>query len=191
LIAFTTGTRDGAVIAVSQGLLRALDNRELTAVMAHEISHLKNNDLWIMNISATFSQITSTLSAIGQIILIFNLPLAVLSEHHFPWIGILILIFAPTLAMLLQLALSRTREFDADLMAARLTGDSRGLASALFTIEQHQRGWLGRLPWMGHGSPYDTICRTHPPTRARIRRLMAVADRTPVFAWRPVDFNRA
>ncbi len=191
LTAFTTGTRDDAVIAVSEGLLRALDNRELTGVMAHEISHLKNNDLWIMNVSATFNQITSILSAVGQIMLIFNLPLVVLTEHHFPWIGVLVLIFAPTLTMLLQLALSRTREFDADLMAARLTGDSRGLASALFTIERYRRGWLGRLRWMGHGSPYDTIWRTHPPTRARIRRLMAVADRSPMFGWRPVGVNRA
>jgi heat shock protein HtpX len=184
LSALTTGSRGDAVIALSDGLLRSLNNRELTAVMAHEISHLKNNDLWIMNVSATFNQVTSILSTIGQVLLFLNLPLILLSEHHFPWIGILLLIFAPSLAMLLQLALSRTREFNADLGAAMLTGDPRGLASALFKIEQHRRSWLGRLRWMGHGSAYDSIWRTHPPTRERINRLIDVSPKTPLFQTR-------
>lgn len=184
LSAFTTGSRDDAVIAISDGLLRSLNNRELTAVMAHEISHLKNNDLWIMNVSATFNQVTSILSTIGQVLLLMNLPLILLSGHHFPWIGILLLILAPSLTMLLQLALSRTREFNADLGAATLTGDPRGLASALFKIEQHRRSWLGRLRWMGHGSFYDAIWRSHPPTRERINRLMDVSPKMPLFQSR-------
>ena len=184
--AFTTGSRDNAVIAMSDGLLRTLNNRELTAVMAHEISHLQNNDLWIMNVSATFNQVTSILSTIGQILLFLNLPLIMLSEHHLSWIGILFLILAPTLGMLLQLALSRTREFDADLGAAVLTGDPQGLASALFKIEQYQRGWIGRLRWLGHGSPYDSIWNTHPSTRERINRLTVLAERTPLIrSWPP------
>ncbi len=178
LSAFTTGSRDDAVIALSDGLLRALNDRELSGVMAHEISHLKNNDLQMMNLSTTFNQFTSILSSIGQILLLLNLPLLLSSEFHFPWIGILFLIFAPTLAMLLQLALSRTREFDADLGAAALTGDPRGLAAGLFKIEQHQRGWLRRFRWMGHGHPSGTIWSTHPPTGERIHRLMEIAPTT-------------
>jgi heat shock protein HtpX len=175
--AFTTGSRHHAVIAVTDGLLRRLNDRELTAVMAHEISHLKNNDLRMMTVSATFSQITSILSAIGQVLFLLNLPLILISEQHVSWFGILFLIMAPTLAMILQLALSRTREFDADLGAAELTGDPKGLASALLKIENDQRGWLGMLRWSGPSRPYDALWNTHPATRDRVKRLMAVAQR--------------
>ncbi len=184
LSAFTTGSRGDAVIALSDGLLRSLNNRELAAVMAHEISHLTNNDLWIMNVSATFNQVTSILSTIGQVLLFLNLPLILLSGHYFPWIGILLLILAPSMAMLLQLALSRTRELNADLGAATLTGDPQGLASALLKIEQDRRSWLGRLSLMGHGSAYDALWRTHPPTRERINRLMDVSPETRLFQTR-------
>ena len=177
LSAFTTGSRHSSVIAFTDGLLRTLNDRELAAVMAHEISHLKNNDLRMMNVSATFSQITSILSAIGQILLILNLPLILISDHHVSWFGILFLIMAPTLAMMLQLALSRTREFDADLGAAELTGDPKGLASALLKIENYQRGWLGMFRWPGPSRPYDALWNTHPATRDRVARLMAVAQR--------------
>jgi heat shock protein HtpX len=176
--AFTTGSRHRSVIAVTDGLLRTLNDRELTAVMAHEISHLKNNDLRMMNVSATFSQITSMLSAIGMILLILNLPLILISDHHFSWFGILFLIMAPTLAMTLQLALSRTREFDADLGAAELTGDPRGLASALLKIENYQHRWLGMFRWSGPSRPYDALWNTHPATRDRVKRLMAVAQKS-------------
>lgn len=128
------GPRDNSVIALTDGLLSALNQRELTAVMAHEISRLKNNDLWMMNLSATFIQITSILSTIEQILLVLNLPLILFYEHHFSWVGMLFLVLAPTMAMLLHLALSRTREFDADLGAATLTGDPQGLSSALLKI---------------------------------------------------------
>ena len=181
LSAFTTGSRNHAVVALSDGLLRTLNDRELTAVMAHEVSHLKNNDLWMMNLSATFNQVTSMLSTLGQILLLLNLPLIVLSEHHFPWIGILFLIVAPTLSMMLQLALSRTREFHADLGAAALTGNPQGLATALLKIEEHQHNRLGRLRWLGRVSPDDSIWNTHPPTRERVSRLLALADRAPVI----------
>jgi heat shock protein HtpX len=191
LSAFTTGSKNDAAIAVTDGLLRALSSRELTAVMAHEISHLKNNDLWTMNVAATFSRMTSILSAVGQLLLILNLPLILLSGHHFPWIGILVLMVAPTLAMILQMALSRTREFDADLGAATLTGDPQGLASALLKIERYQRGWMGRLRWLGRSGPYDSILNTHPATRDRVNRLIALEQNTPLDRSMPYHRHEA
>ena len=183
--AFTTGSRDDAVIAVTEGLLQALNMRELTAVMAHEISHLKNNDLWMMNVSATFNRMTSMLATVGQILLLLNLPLMLLSGQHISWIAILVLMLAPAVAMLMQLALSRTREFAADLGAAALTQDPQGLAAALLKIEHHQHGWLGRLGWLRRPNPYEAIWHTHPATRERINRLMAVAPKKPMMRLRP------
>ena len=131
-----------------------------------------------MNASTTFNQITSLLSIIGQFLLLFNLPLILFSGQHTPWLAIAFMIFAPTLSMLLQLALSRTREFDADLGAAAITGDPEGLASALSKIERYQRWWTGGLGWPGRSGSVDAMMRTHPATRDRIERLRAVAGKT-------------
>ena len=135
---FTTGSPDNAAIAITDGLLNTLSMRELNAVIAHEVAHLKNNDLWIMNLSDTISRVTSFFSMSGHFLLLLNLPLLLASGHHVSWVGILVLIFAPTIVVMLQLALSRTREIDADLYAALLTGDPEGLTSALTKMERYQ-----------------------------------------------------
>ncbi len=145
LNAFAVGTRKHAAIAVTDGLVRQLDMRELVGVVAHEISHVRNNDLWVMGLADMFSRTTSILSLIGQFLLFLNLPLILLSQVTVNWFAIFLLIFAPNLSALAQLALARTREFDADLNAARLTGDPDGLASALVKIERAQGGWLERI----------------------------------------------
>ena len=91
------------------------------------------------------------------------------------WWLILVLIVAPHLGALLQLALSRTRELDADLDAAGLTGDPLGLAAALAKLEQqHARLWES-LMLPGRRLPEPSLLRTHPPTEERIRRLLALA----------------
>lgn len=176
--AFTTGSRSNAAIALTNGLLKALSMRELTAVIAHEMGHLKNNDLWIMNLSDTISRVTSFISMAGQFLLFLNLPLLLASGRHVSWVGILVLISAPSLAVFLQLALSRTREFDADLEAAVLTGDPEGLASALSKMERYQRGWLARIFSPGHRKPQPSILRSHPQTKERIRRLLTLSPDT-------------
>jgi heat shock protein HtpX len=175
LNAFTTGNRSNAAIAITDGLLNTLSMRELTAVIAHEVGHLKNNDLWIMNLSDTISRITSFLSMSGQVLVFMNLPLLLTSGHHISWTGILVLIFAPTITMFLQLALSRTREFDADLDAAMLTGDPEGLASALAKMERYQGGWMARIFLPGHREPQPSVLRTHPHTQERIKRLLDIS----------------
>ena len=185
LNAFTTGNRNNAAIAMTDGLLRALDTRELVAVLAHETSHLKNNDLWIMNLSDILSRLTSFLSTAGQLLLIFNLPLWLVSGYQISWIAILVLIFAPLLTVFLQLALSRTRAFDADLGAAALTGDPQGLASALFKMERYQGGLLARIFLPGHREPHPSILRTHPQTEAHIKRLLSLSKQKPEISPLP------
>ena len=175
LNAFTTGNRKNAAIAITDGLLRALDTRELVAVLAHEVSHLKNNDLWIMNLSDILSRLTSFLSTAGQFLLILNLPLWLMSGYQISWIAILVLIFAPVLTVFLQLALSRTREFDADLGAAALTGDPQSLASALSKMERYRGGLLSRIFLPGNREPHPSILRTHPQTQERIKRLLSLS----------------
>ena len=90
------------------------------------------------------------------------------------WLLIALLVLSPTIASLLQLALSRTREYDADLDAAGLTGDPRGLASALEKLERYQGGLFETLLLPGRRVPQPSLLRTHPPTRDRIARLLAL-----------------
>jgi len=170
--AFAVGTRRQSAIAVTDGLLRILDTRETIGVLAHEISHIHNNDMWVMGIADMFSRLTSMLSLFGQLLLLLNLPLILFSALSINWMAILILIFAPSLSALAQLGLSRTREYDADLNAARLTGDPEGLARALVKIERQQGSFMERIFLPGRRIPDPSLLRTHPPTEERVRRLM-------------------
>ena len=187
--AFTVGHRNNAAIAVTDGLLRSLSMGELAAVMAHEISHLKNNDLWIMNLSSTMGRITSMLAMIGQFLFIFNLPLFFVTGSHLPWIGIFALILAPSVSMMLQLAVSRAREFEADLTAATLTGDPKSLATALSKIEQHQAGMLAGLFIPGYQRTAPSMLRTHPQTKERIRRLLELSNDRAVYQELQADYR--
>jgi len=176
--AFAVGTREQAAIAVTDGLLRQLEVRELVAVLAHEISHIRNNDLWVMGLADMFSRVTSILSLMGQFLLLLNLPLILLSVGYINWAAILLLVFAPSLSALAQLALSRTREYDADLNAVRLTGDPEGLARALTRIDRVQGRWLERILMPGRRVPEPSLLRTHPETHERIARLMELKPRS-------------
>lgn len=170
--AFSVGGTGDAAIAVSDGLLRTLTPRELTAVLAHEVAHIVAGDLRIMALADLISRLTAWLSYGGLFLLVLNLPLLLMGAAIVPWSVILMLVFAPTLATLLQLALSRAREYEADRRAAALTGDPLGLALALDQLERAERGpWEALfLPGRGHLEP--SLLRTHPPTRERIRRLL-------------------
>jgi len=180
LNAFTVGGREQAAIALSDGLLRALSLRELAGVLAHEVSHVRNNDLWVMGLADTVASLTRFMALFGTVLLLLNLPLLVLEQETVPWALVLVLMLAPTAGALLQLALSRTREFDADLDAAHLTGDPEGVASALMRIEAVQgRFWEGlMLPGRRNGGP--SLLRTHPPTEERVRRLLELRTPPPV-----------
>jgi heat shock protein HtpX len=117
-------------------------------------------------------------ATVGQILLIIAVPSMLLSQYSPPWILLLLLLSAPTLSALLQLALSRAREFDADLEAARLTGDPEGLASALAKLEYYQHGFLERIFLPGRRLPEPSLLRTHPTTEERINRLRSLEGET-------------
>ena len=175
LNAFSIGTRNAAAVAVSDGMLRTLTLRELAAVLAHEISHIANNDLWIMKLADVISRATSFLSYFGIFLLLLNVPLLMTSATGVPWLLVLLFVFAPTLMSLLQLALSRTREYEADLDAARLTNDPSALASALAKLERYQGRFWEEIVLPGRRIPEPSLLRTHPPTDERVRRLLQIA----------------
>lgn len=178
--AFAVGRPGDSAICLTDRLQRQMSLRELAGIMAHEISHIRNEDVRVMAIADMVSRFTSVLSTVGIVSLFLNLPaLLTGAPVQIPWLGIAILIAAPTVGGLLQLALSRTREYDADFGAVMLTGDPDGLASALSRLEAYQgRHWEGVvLP--GGRVPDPSLLRTHPRTSDRIARLMALKAQRP------------
>ena len=173
--AFAMGRPEDSAICITDGLLRLLDGRELAGVLAHEVAHVAHRDLWIMALADGMSRVVSLASWVGQAILLVNLPLFLIGAEVVPWTVPLVLIFAPTLMGLLQLALSRSREFDADLGAVRLTGDPEGLARALLKLERRRGRFWEEIFLPGRRIPEPSLLRTHPPTQDRIARLSALA----------------
>jgi len=123
LNAFALGSAGRSYLVVSEGILRRLTPRELIGVLAHEISHISHNDTSVMGLVDLFSRITGALSTAGQLLLVLNLPLMMFSDYRINWWAIGVLIAAPAVSSLIQLALSRAREYDADIGAAELTCD--------------------------------------------------------------------
>jgi len=172
--AFAVGSPNNAVIALSDAILRRLSLKELIAVIAHEVSHIAHEDTRIMGFADLMSRLTNFLSIIGQFLLIFKLLLLLFNIFLISWATILILIFAPIVTDLLQLALSRTREYNADLGAVALLGDPKTLASALLKIDAYQGNLLGHIFLPGQRSAEPSLFRTHPPTKQRVKRLLAL-----------------
>jgi heat shock protein HtpX len=179
LNAFATGTPVKAVVGITEGLLRRLSLRELGGVLAHELSHVRNGDLSVMALADVMTRFTQVLSYLAVFLAIFNLPAWLLGDVDMPFLALLLLYLAPTLGSLLQLALSRTREYDADMEGAELTGDPRGLASALDKLERYQGSFWEDLmfPVPTRRIPQPSLLRSHPPTEERIRRLLALEHR--------------
>lgn len=175
LNAFAVGADRNAAVAVTDGLLRTLSPRELAGVLAHELSHLRFRDTHLMALGDVFSRMTATMSQIGQFLLLLSLPLVLMGHAFIPLGGMLLLIGAPIASTLLQLALSRSREFNADLGAIELTADPAGLASALEKLERAQSGSFLRRIFMPYRVQEPTVLRTHPGTEERIERLRRMA----------------
>ena len=172
--AFATGRKDNSYVVVSDGLLRALTPREITGVVAHEVAHIRNNDMWVMGVADLFSRLTSFISTAGQFMFIFGLGLYMFAGQSIPFLGLLLLIVAPMLSSLLQLGLSRAREYDADLGAFELTNDARGLASALSKLEKYHGGLMEKIVLPGRKQRQPSLLRTHPETEDRIEKLLAL-----------------
>lgn len=162
--AFTVGERDEAAVAVSRGLLGELGQRELTGVLAHELGHLQAGDIRVMRNAGALAHTTRTVGQVGLI----TCALAALLGESVPLVLPLAFFAAPSVALGLQLWLSRRREFAADAAAVALTGDAYGLASALVRLDR----WRSRLRYLGYalGTPPSWLS-THPPTRERLQRL--------------------
>lgn len=175
--AFSTGRRDEAVICMTDGLLNRLTAREFVGVMAHELAHIVHEDIHVMALADVVSRMTTVMSALGLFIAVLHIPEMLAGGGDVPWAAIAILIVAPTVGTTLQLGLSRTREYDADLGAAALTGDPEGLAEALLKLDRMQgRMWEAMTP-QGARIPDPSVLRTHPATEERVRRLRALKAR--------------
>lgn len=181
--AFATGRNpDNAAVAATTGIMRMLSERELRGVMAHELAHVKNRDILISTMSAT---VAGAISMLAQ----FGMFFGGRGENRpHPVFAILMMILAPMAAMVIQMAISRTREYGADRGGAEISGDPEALASALAKIEAYAKGipmeTAERHPetaQMMIMNPLSGGMRglfsTHPATQERIARLRAMVGR--------------
>nr|WP_228073786.1 zinc metalloprotease HtpX [Kordiimonas pumila] len=193
--AFATGRNpENAAVAATTGLLKILKNDEIEGVMAHEMAHIKNRDTLTMTITAT---IAGAISMLANFALFFggnrNNPLGIVGT-------ILMVILAPLAAMLVQMAISRTREYAADKTGAEICGRPLALASALAKLHSGAAATLNKRAEENpatahlfivnplHGHSFDSLFSTHPKMEERIRRLEAMA--TGVSSRRPVRETR-
>lgn len=165
--AFAVGRPDNSAITVTDGLLRGLNLRQLAGVLAHEVSHIANEDIRVMGLADVVSRLTAAMQSTGLLLLFLGIW-----RGGGALIAAFILMLAPTIGTFLQLALSRSREYDADLAAAQLTGDPVGLASALKTIQREQGSLWESIVIPGGRTPDPSLLRTHPKTEDRIERLL-------------------
>lgn len=183
--AFATGRSPShAAVAATTGILRILDRREIRGVLAHELAHVKHRDILISTIAATMAGAIATLAQFGGL---FGGARDSEGRSH-PIMAIAIMILAPFAAALIQMAISRAREFGADEGGAEISGDPEALASALAKIERAARGEI--LPAAEEhpataqmmiinplsGGGLSGLFATHPDTQERIRRLMGMAN---------------
>jgi heat shock protein HtpX len=181
--AFATGRDPNhAAVAATQGLLRLMSREEITGVIAHELGHVKHRDTLIMTVAATLA---GALSQLANFALFFGGGRRDDGEGGHPLAGLIGVLVAPFAAMLIQMAISRSREFLADEASAELTGNPMALANALRKLE----GWKAEVP-MQHGSPATahlfivnpftagglaSLFSTHPSTQQRVARLEEMA----------------
>jgi len=181
--AFATGRNpDNAAVAATTGILQMLTERELRGVMAHELAHVKHRDILISTISATLA---GAISALANFAMFFG-GRDEEGRPANPLVGILVAILAPLAASLIQMAISRAREYEADRGGAEISGDPGALADALQKIDYYARGIpmpsaeahpeTGQMMIMNPLSSGGLagLFSTHPPTEERIRRLRAL-----------------
>ncbi len=194
--AFATGRNERhAVVAATEGILQVLDDRELRGVLAHELAHVKDRDVLLMTFAATLAGAISYAAQIVFFSMLFGGSGNSRGSVN-PIVLILALITAPIAAILIQLAISRSREFRADQVGAVTLGDPESLASALQKLEsanQRRPITVGSPAQSSlyivnpfRGASFASLFSTHPPTPERIRRLRAMrAD----FRYRPGTRN--
>jgi heat shock protein HtpX len=184
--AFATGRNpQNAAVAATTGIMRVLNERELRGVMAHELAHVKHRDILISTISATMA---GAISMLANFAMFFGGRDGEGRPAN-PVVGILVMILAPLAASLIQMAISRAREFEADRGGAEISGDPQALASALQKIQRYAQGipleaaerhpetaqMMIMNPLSGGG--LRGLFSTHPATEDRVARLMDMARR--------------
>ena len=180
--AFATGRNpENAAVAATVGIMQILSDRELRGVMAHELAHVKHRDTLISTISATMA---GAISSIAQ----FGMFFGGRERGVHPAVAVLIMLLAPIAAMLIQMAISRAREFEADKAGAEISRDPKALASALEkihnyahripneTAEQHPETGQMMIINPLSGGGLRGLFSTHPQTEERVARLMAMAS---------------
>ncbi|HRO50825.1 MAG TPA: zinc metalloprotease HtpX [Hyphomicrobium sp.] len=185
LNAFAAGSRDHSAIAVTEGLLRRLTLAETAGVLAHEVAHIRNNDLLVMGLADVITRVLQLMSYAALGLALYNGLAFLTGEDPISWWVVLALYLAPALSSLLQLGLSRAREFQADADAAALTGDPQALASALRRLETYTGHFWEDLmfPVPGRRVPHPSLLRSHPETEDRIQRLLALKTASSGSAW--------
>ncbi len=173
--AFAAGSREDSAICITKGLLNTLSVNEMAGIIGHEITHIKNNDMQVMGLAALFYRVTGYVSFIGQVLFIFSLPAIFMSNIDVPFFPFLMLITAPSLSLLLNFALSRTREFEADLGSASLMEDPVPLTSALKKLSIYRHNLWRHFFVPGFSRKNNSWLQTHPPTEERIKRLMSMS----------------
>ena len=187
--AFATGRNpQHAAVAVTEGILRVMSEEELEGVLAHELSHVQNRDTLIMAIAATLAGAITYMAHMAQWAMIFGGGRRDSDEEGGGGGllgGILMIVLAPLAATLIQLAVSRSREFQADASGARMAGQPWGLAKALEKLDQASKVVpMQATPATAHlfivnpltGSGFATLFSTHPPIAERVARLRAMAS---------------
>ncbi len=181
--AFATGRSPRhAAVAVTAGILRMMTDRELEGVLAHELAHVRNRDMLIQTVTATIAGAISMLANVLSFAFMFGGA----EDDEGGGLGVLLmLILAPLLAMIVQMAISRGREYEADRVGAEIAGSPMGLARALERLEAYHEQAPSRLamPAMQHlyiaqpltGGTLASLFSTHPPIEDRVRRLRGMA----------------
>jgi len=185
--AFATGRNpEHAVVAVTQGIMRLLTREELTGVIAHELAHIKNRDMLTGTIVATIAGAISMLAQMAQWAMIFGGGSSRDDdEGGSPVVAIVMMIVAPIAAMLVQMAISRTREYEADKGGAQIAGNPVWLANALLKLEKGSQiiPMHDAKPATAHmfivnpltGGGLFKLFSTHPPIADRVQRLNEMA----------------
>jgi heat shock protein HtpX len=197
--AFATGRNpQHAAVAVNEGLLRVLDQHEVEGVVAHELAHVKNRDTLISTIAATIAGAITMLAHMAQWAAMFGGFGGDRDRGGGNALGLLAMaILAPFAALILQMAISRSREYQADRTGAEICGRPLALASALRKLETAaERHPMHAEPATAHmfivnplrGEAFASLFSTHPPMGERVRRLEALAQEMgvsgPAYTWR-------